>query len=142
MNSTDRRIRHLAGRALVRSTRQAGPLYPGPWMGPGQLRAIAWVLGEIGDRQSSRPVTRLLSHRDDLVRARAAAALGKIADPASGPALQASLRDISAKVRASAATALGQLALPETRQWLEASLSDPHPHVRSAARAAIRHQPR
>jgi len=138
LSSGDRRIRNLAGQALARSASHAGLLYPGGWMTPSQVRAIAWVLGEIGDKTSSARLSHLLTHRDELVRARAAAALGKIADPATAPALHAALDDISPRVRASAATALGLLGVTDASQWLTPALRDRHPAVRSAAEAALR----
>jgi HEAT repeat protein len=141
LSSGDRRIRNLAGQALARSASHAGLLYTGSWMTPSQLRAIAWVLGEIGDKTSSARLSHLLTHRDELMRARAAAALGKIADPATAPALHAALNDISPRVRASAATALGLLGVTDASQWLTPTLRDPHPAVRSAAEAALRRLP-
>jgi HEAT repeat protein len=140
LNTGDRRIRHLAGRALAQSaSRWPGLQHPGWWMTPPQIRAIAWVLGEIGDKNSSGQLSRLLAHRDELVRARAAAALGKIADQATAPTLHTALSDISPRVRANAATALGRLGASDAIQWLEPSLHDPHPAVRSAAEASLRH---
>jgi ABC-2 family transporter protein/HEAT repeats len=59
----------------------------------------------------------MLAHRDELVRACAAAALGKIADPDAAHALRTALGDISPRVRASAATAIGRLNISETSQW-------------------------
>lgn len=139
LHTPDRRIRHLAGRALARSSRRAGQLpYPGPWLTPPQLRAVAWVLGEIGDKTSAPGLRRMLGHRDELVRARAATALGKIADPDAAHSLRTALGDISPRVRASAATAIGRLNITEASQWLEPLMSDHHPAVRSAASAAIR----
>jgi HEAT repeat protein len=137
-DSGDRQVRHLAGRALARSARRAPALYTTAQMPPVQVRAVAWVLGEIADSASSMQLSDLLRHRDERVRARAAAALGKIADPRTAPALRAALTDISARVRAAAATALGHLRTPEAAEWLEPSRSDPHPAVRTAANAAIR----
>ena len=138
LNSPGRRIRHLAGRALARSSRRAGLLHPGWWLTSPQLRAVAWVLGEIGHKTSVPGFCRMLAHRDELVRARAAAPLGKIADPDATHALRTALGDISPRVRASAATAIGRLHISETSQWLEPLMSDHHPAVRSAASAAIR----
>lgn len=134
----DRQTRHLAGRALAVSARRAPALYETTLMTPAQVSAIAWVLGEIGDKTSCRQLTRLLAHRDALVRARAAAALGKIADPGAAPDLRTALADIAPRVRASAATALGRLGQAEAMQWLVACSQDPHPAVRSAADAAVR----
>src|SRR6266851_2039373 len=125
LSSGDRRIRDLAGRALARSASRAGLLYPGWWMTPSEIRAIAWVLGEIRDKNSAVQLSRLLTHRDELVRARASAALGKIADQATAPALGTALNDISPHVRASAATALGLLGVTDASQWLRPTLRDP-----------------
>jgi len=141
LNSNDRRIRHLAGQALARSARRAGGLYLGWWLSPPQARAVAWVLGEIGDETSAPALCRMLAHRDELVRARAAAALGKIADPETAPALRAALGDISPRVRASAATAIGRLRVSDANEWLEPMRGDLHPAVRSAASAAMETQP-
>jgi len=138
LGSDDRPIRDLAGRALARSASHAGLLHPGWWMTPAQLRAIAWVLGEIGDNRSTASLSQLLTHRDERVRARASAALGKIADPATAPALHSALSDISPRVRASAAAALGRLGVTDARQWLSPHLHDSHRAVRSAAEAAMR----
>jgi HEAT repeat protein len=107
LNSNERRIRPLAGQALARSSRRAGLLHPGWWLTLPQLRAVAWVLGDIGDTTSAPGPCRMLAHRDELVRARAASSLGKIADPEAAHALRAALGDISPRVRASAATAIG-----------------------------------
>ena len=133
----DRRVRHLAGSALARSARRAPSLYLGPEATPGQARAAAWVLGEVGDKHSCRILCAMLAHRDALARARAAAALGKIANQEAAPALRAALTDISPGVRAAAATSLGRLGVSEAATWLEAPLFDSHPAVRAAARAAI-----
>jgi HEAT repeat protein len=137
LNTTSKQIRHLAGRALARSSPSAA-LYPGWSMPPAQLRAIAWVLGEIADRNSSRHLSPLLNHPDELVRARTAAALGKIADPATAAALRDRLGDIAPRGRAASATAIGRLANNDAARWLREALQDPHPAVRSAARAALR----
>ncbi len=109
----DRRVRDLAGRALARSASRAPGLYPTAVMTPAQVRAIAWVLGQIGDKASRHQLTHMLAHRDELVRARAAAALGKIADPDGAPGLRTALADISPRVRAAAASALGRLGVGE-----------------------------
>lgn len=140
----DRRLRHLAGRAIVRSLGNANRLYfyTGPLSAPAQVRAIAWVLGEAGDTGYSRQLRELLKHRDELTRARAAAALGKISPPDAGTpaALRAALTDISPRVRASAATALGRLPSTEVTGWLQPCRRDPHPAVRAASEAAILRQ--
>ena len=137
VSTQDRRVRHLAGSALARSARRAPSLYLAPAATPGQARAAAWVLGEIGDKRSCRTLCAMLAHRDALARARAASALGKIADQEAAPALRAALTDISPAVRAAAATSLGRLGVSEAAPWLEALLIDPHPSVRAAAQAAI-----
>ena len=137
LTTQNRRVRHLAGRALVRSARRAPSLYLPPGATPGQARAVAWVLGEIGAEQSCRTLCAMLAHRDALARARAAAALGKIANQEAAPALRAALTDISPAVRAAAATSLGRLGVSEAATWLEAPLVDSHPAVRAAAQAAI-----
>jgi HEAT repeat protein len=131
----DRRIRHLAGRALARSARRAPVLYANT---TAQIRATAWVLGEIGDQGSERSLSQLLGHRDEFVRARAAAALGKIAVPDTADRLRAALADISPHVRAAAATALGRLGTRQALPWLEPACQDPSPAVRAAAQAASR----
>jgi HEAT repeat protein len=134
----DRRTRHLAGRAVARSARRAPWLYPSTEKTPAQIRAIAWVFGEIGDQASCQRLSSLLSHRDEFVRARAAAALGKIAVPDTADSLRAALADISPHVRAAAATALGRLAVKRAVPWLKPARHDPYPAVRAAAQAAIR----
>jgi HEAT repeat protein len=138
LDAPDRRLRHLAGRALARSALRAPAIYSSTSMTPAQARAIAWVLGEISDTNSSRTLIGLLTHRDALVRARAAAALGKIANQQTAPALRAALADISPAVRAATATSLGRLGMPEAAAWLEPSLGDVNPAVRAATEAAIR----
>jgi HEAT repeat protein len=135
-DTTDRRVRHLAGRAIACSARNASGLYLGGE--PTQLRATAWVLGEIGDKNSRWKLARLLTHFDERVRARSAAALGKIGDPASAAQLEAVLDDVSPRVRASAASALGQLGNVAAQEQLKPLLHDPHPAVRMAAAAALR----
>ena len=137
LSTQDRRVRHLAGSALARSARRAPSLYLAPAATPGQARAAAWVLGEIGDKRSCRTLCAMLANRDALVRARAAAALGKIANQEAAPALRAALTDISPAVRAAAATSLGRLGVSEAAPWLEAPRTDSHPSVRAAAQAAI-----
>jgi len=131
----DRRIRNLAGRALARSARRAPVLYANT---TAQIRAKAWVLGEIGDQGSERSLSQLLGHRDEFVRARAAAALGKIAVPDTADRLRTALADISPHVRAAAATALGRLGARQALPWLEPACHDPSPAVRAAAQAASR----
>jgi HEAT repeat protein len=141
LTTQDRGLRHLAGRAIVRSLGDANRLsfYTGPLSAPAQARAIAWVLGETGDTGYSRQLRELLKHRDELTRARAAAALGKISpcDAGTPAALRAALTDISPRVRASAATALGRLPVTEVIGWLQPYRRDPHPAVRTAAEAVI-----
>jgi HEAT repeat protein len=137
LTTQDRRVRHLAGRALARSARRAPSLSLASAATPGQARAAAWVLGEIGDKDSCQTLSTMLAHRDALVRARAAAALGKIANQEAAPALRAALADISPAVRAAAATSLGRPGVAEAAAWLEPSLPDSHPAVRAAAQAAI-----
>jgi HEAT repeat protein len=134
----ERRIRNLAGRALARSATSSVGLYIGTWMDPGRLGATAWVLGEIGDKSATWRLTQLLTHRDERVRARVAAALGKIADPSAAPRVAAALQDISPRVRASAATALGALGATDARDLLTPLLHDPNAAVRAAAAAALR----
>jgi HEAT repeat protein len=137
LSTEDRQVRHLAGRALARSARHASGLYFTRATTPGQTRAAAWVLGEIGDQDSCRNLRGMLGYHDALTRARAAAALGKIANQEAAPDLRAALTDIFPAVRASAATALGRLGISEAASWLEPSLHDSHPAVRAAAQAAI-----
>jgi HEAT repeat protein len=134
----ERRVRDLAGRALARSATSSAGLYLGTSMEPGRLRATAWVLGEIGDKTAARQLIPFLTHRDERVRARVAAALGKIADPGTAPGIAAALRDVSPRVRASAATALGGLGVTGVRDLLTPALQDPHAAVRAAAAAALR----
>jgi HEAT repeat protein len=136
LTTGNRRVRYLAGRALARSARRAPSLYLASAATPGQARAAAWVLGEIGDKDCCRNLRAMLAHRDALTRARAAAALGKIAAQEAASDLRAALTDISAAVRAAAATSLGRLGDPQATDWLEPSLRDPHPAVRAAAQAA------
>jgi HEAT repeat protein len=107
----DRLLRHLAGRAIVRSLGNGNRLYfyTSPLSAPVQARAIAWVLGETGDTGYSRQLRELLKHRDELTRARGAATLGRL--PGT-----------------------------EVTGWLQPCRRDPHPAVRTAAEAAILRQ--
>ena len=137
LTTEDRRVRHLAGRALARSARRAPGLYLGLGgdTGPGPCCR----LGARRDRRqnSCHSLSNMLDHRDALVRARAAAALGKIASQEAAPALRTALADISPAVRAATATSLGRLGVEEAAAWLEPLLADAHPAVRAAAHAAV-----
>jgi HEAT repeat protein len=148
VTAPDRRTRHLAGQALARSApsarsvREAG-LYMYTSVDVRRLRATAWVPGRIGDRSAVSTLVAQARHRDELVRARVAAALGRIGDPEAADALRAALDDLAPRVRANAATALGAIAVPLAGKWLEPCLQDPHPDVRAAGAAALRrHDPR
>jgi HEAT repeat protein len=136
--TTDRRVRVLTGRAIVRSAQGQPQLPLGDWMPLPQLRAAIWVHGEIGSASSVRQLSRLLTHRDELVRARTATALGKVGDPAAAAGLKNALNDISPRVRASAATALGAVGGKQALGWLELLRDDPRPDVRMAATASLR----
>lgn len=136
--TADRRVRALAGRAIARSANGDPGLHAGDWMTLPQLRAAVWIHGETGSARSVRRLAMLLTHRDELVRARAATALGKIGDPAAADALKDAVTDLSPRVRASAATALGAVGVKKARTWLEPLRSDPRPDVRMAATAALR----
>jgi HEAT repeat protein len=81
---------------------------------------------------------RLLRHRDEVVRAHAAAALGKIGDKAAASSLRGVLTDISPRVRASAATALGAAGGKDAAEWIGPLREDRRPEVRMAAAAAVR----
>jgi HEAT repeat protein len=133
----DRQVLHLAGRAIVASARKP-PQFP-LWAGSPrpQLRASIWVRGELGTplRQHDRLADHL-THADELVRARTAAALGKLGALAAAGKLAAALADISPRVRASAATALARVilaadnppvdpALPATAAVPVAAAADP-----------------
>jgi HEAT repeat protein len=147
--STDRQVLHLAGRALARSARHPVGIcprwYPRSPSLP-QLRAYIWARGEHGQAELRDRLPEYLTHPDELVRARTAAALGKIGDPGYAEALAVTLGDISPRVRANAATALGKVATAPGRagsdrdrahNWLDRLRHDPHSAVRAAATAAL-----
>jgi HEAT repeat protein len=140
--ATDRRLRDLAGRALVRCVpagRGVPDLWIHDWGDPGLLRATAWVLGRIGRPADVTPLLRGLAARDALLRARSADALGRLGDPAAAEPLRAALADPEPRVRANAATALGRLAVPEAAAWLgPPTADDPDRNVRAAAAAGVR----
>lgn len=138
LTTADRRVRALAGRAIARSANGDPWLHAGDWMTLPQLRAAVWIHGETGSARGVPRLAMLLTHRDELVRARAATALGKIGDPAAADALKDAVTDLSPRVRASAATALGAVGVKKARTWLEPLRSDPRPDVRMAATAALR----
>ena len=147
-SATDRRVLHLAGRALVASARK--PVLP-PWsmgrkLSLPQLRAAIWVMGEQCMAPNYSLHLYFSAHQDELVRTRAVTALGKAGGPKSGEHLAAALKDISPRVRAAAATATGAVASRaandasfqgQARTWLEPLRSDPHPAVRMATGAAL-----
>jgi len=142
--ATDRQVLHLAGRAMVATARgRSGVRFPYTSRLP-SLRAWIWVRGEIGTTHEFDQLAGYLTHRDELVRARTAAALGKIGDPAPAEKLARALTDISPRVRASAATALGKVVpgadaglADQARNWLAPLRNDAHPSVRTAATAAL-----
>jgi len=136
--ATDRRTRHLAGRAFARSM-APGSYIPHLDPDPRIRRVAIWLAGEVGVKPYVVPgIVRALRDPDELVRSHAAATLGRVAAPSTVDALAAALDDPSPRVRASAATALGALPGPVSAAALTAHLADPHPHVRAAAAAALR----
>lgn len=138
LTTADRRVRDLAGRAITSSARAGPQLMLWPGMPLPQLRAAVWVYGETGSAAATSRLTRLLTHRDEVVRARAAAALGKTGDAGAASDLRGALADISPRVRASAASALGAIGDREARKWLTPLRDDPRSDVRMAAAAALR----
>jgi HEAT repeat protein len=154
--ATDRRILHLAGRAIISSAHKpvGDRLVYGRRWPLAHLREVVWILGELGEAEYLRPY--YLKHWDEMVRVRTVTALGKDGARSYGGDLAAALTDISPSVRASAAIALAATvsgppptrrrnisnAAPVTadqaRDSLEPLRNDPHPSVRMAANAALR----
>ncbi|MFD0202791.1 MULTISPECIES: HEAT repeat domain-containing protein [Saccharothrix] len=136
LNTTDRRARKLAGRALTRI--DARPQL-NTWSRDRVVRrAVVWVVGQRADPRDAYTLTRALQDEDELVRARAAAALGRLPIAQALAPLTEALTDPHPRVRANAATALGRTAPADLPDRLAAALHDPHPAVRAAATAALR----
>jgi HEAT repeat protein len=137
--TTDRRIRRLAGQALVHACNSKMPagLYLPGWSSIQAQRATAWVLGRIGDPAAVPRLTAALVCPDELLRARAAAALGNLRAPDAAEPLRRALADPAPRVRANAATALSRIRPQEAHNWLQPHLDDPHPDVRHATAAAL-----
>lgn len=134
-NTTDRRSRKLAGRALARI--DARPQLH-TWSRDHLVRRAAIrVVGQHADARDAHVLIRALQDEDELVRARAAAGLGRMATATALSPLTDALNDPRPRVRANAATALGRVAPADLRDRLAAALRDPHPGVRSAATAAL-----
>ena len=153
--ATDRKVRRLAGQALVTAANRADrpaavtlllPRWNHP--DPKVRRSRAWLEGRM-PRRNVDP-TYSLSHQvrdsDELVRAMAAASLGLLGHPNGTDPLLSALHDPSPRVRANAATALGRLDLNgEPRGTQRARIdalrrcqADPRRDVRGAATAALR----
>jgi HEAT repeat protein len=138
VTTTDRRTRKLAGRALVNSGAQT---YLSGWdPDPLVRRVLVWVIGQRAGAAANDiyVLVNAMKDEDELVRARAAAALGRITDAKTLAPLTEALRDPKPRVRANAATALGRTAPADLHTLLADSLADPHPAVRAAATAALR----
>ncbi|TCO45868.1 HEAT repeat domain-containing protein [Actinocrispum wychmicini] len=140
LTTTDRQARKLAGQALAHTgTRTYLPTrHPNPLV----RRAVIWVVGQRADPSDAHALITAMQDDDELVRARAAAALGGITDTTTlaktvAPLTQA-LTDPKPRVRANAAIALGRTAPAELRDRLAGSLADPHPAVQAATTAALR----
>ncbi|PSL56466.1 HEAT repeat protein [Saccharothrix carnea] len=136
LTTTDRRARKLAGQALTRI--DARPQLHVWGRDSVVRRAVIWVVGQRADARDARTLTRALRDEDELVRARAAAALGRLPGTTALAPLTEALKDPRPRVRANAATALGRTAPADLPERLAAALRDPHPAVRSAATAALR----
>ncbi len=141
----DRRIRHLAGRALeaVLADGHSIPwnLLPAYHGRDVQLRRCAvWLRARLNN-DPGVPLW-LLGDPDPGVRAETAAALarGPSDSAETVQALMRALTDPAARVRAKAAIALGaRTPTPEIQDALRAAATaDPHPSARQAATAALR----
>jgi HEAT repeat protein len=138
--TTDRRLRNLAGQALVRTGSAAVNEMCRMLGHPnGKVRRVAaWVLGRLPARDAAQSLIRALGDTDEYVRARAATALVMAGDEATD-SLTRALRDPAPRVRARAAAALAQQNRSrQVVRALERARSDPSPAVRDAASAALR----
>jgi HEAT repeat protein len=109
--TTDRRNRHLAGRALVRCGSGVRLALSGH-TDPVVRRAVAWVLSQRGLRADQSQLIDALRDRDEYVRARAARGLGRMGAAEAVDALDRSLGDPSPLVRANVVAALAALGRP------------------------------
>jgi HEAT repeat protein len=99
-------------------------------------RAVARMLGEIGDPQATPALIQALRDEKGVVRRAAAEALEKIGPPAV-PALIQALQDEDVGVRRAAAEALGQIGDPQATPALIQALRDEKWEVRQAAAKAL-----
>lgn len=92
-----------------------------------------------GDRRAVPVLLACLSHANDTIRRRAAAALGKLGDVTAVSALEARLSDPEPGARQQAATALGEIGDEAALSALEGlAHSDPEKEVRAAAEKAAK----
>jgi HEAT repeat protein len=101
------------------------------------VEAVAWSLGELGDRARTAGAVSALSatartHRDALAREAAVAALGALGDAAGLPAILEACRDKPA-VRRRAVLALAPFDGPDVDAAIDAALTDRDWQVRQAA---------
>jgi HEAT repeat protein len=113
--TTDRRTRHLAGRALVRCGSGVRLTLSGH-TDPVVRRAVAWVLSQRGLRADQSQLIDALRDRDEYVRARAARGLGRMGAAEAADALDRSQGDPSPLVRANVVSALAALGRPGPRE--------------------------
>ena len=81
-------------------------------------RNAALVLGKIGDPESIKFLSKVISHSDNRVRKEVVKALGNTKDNAALPLIKKSLRDSDAHVRIAAAKALGNIKTLDAKQAL------------------------
>jgi HEAT repeat protein len=97
----------------------------------------AWVLGRIGDRRATEPVSRLLQAKDRVRREMAVTALGDLGDPAAVEPLIVALKDRSPAVASSAAKVLAELGDPRAIEPLRHLEKSRRPELQRAARESI-----
>ena len=91
-------------------------------------RAVAHVLGQIGDARAVEPLLALLVDQDAKVRQAAIEAIGQIGDPHTVEALELALQDREGSVRLAATRALGQIGSPRAVEALIATLQGRFAH--------------
>ena len=137
LTTQNRRVRHLAGRALVRSARRAPSLFLPPGATPGQARAVAWVRGEIDANAPAGPCApcspTATRSPGPAPRPPSARSLPRRPRQPCAPRSQTSPRPCAPPQPPHSAG----LGVSEAATWLEAPLVDSHPAVRAAAQAAI-----
>jgi HEAT repeat protein len=99
---------------------------------PGSAALAATLLGEIGDRRSSAPLSAALDRRAELAPV-ALDALARIADPASLPTLVRAAESNDLETRRRAYTALLALRDPRASVALARGMADADPNVRELA---------